>query len=75
LGSVDRREHPMTLATPATYERWEAERAGRRQAARETLAALEGMTPLWMANTASMGDGIDQQEALRIVREIGGLDR
>lgn len=63
----------MSKATAATYERWEAERAGRRQAAREILAALEGMTPLWMANSVSMGDGIDQREALRIVREIGGL--
>lgn len=46
-------------------------RAIRRQVAEEIAQALEEMQPLWSANTASMGDGIDQKRAAGIAREIG----
>lgn len=35
--------------------------------------ALEEMQPLWIANTESAGDGIDQRVAVRLARGIGGL--
>ena len=47
------------------------ERAIRRQVAEEIAQALEGMVPLWSANTASMGDGIDQRRAASLARQIG----
>lgn len=64
----------MSKATTATYERWAAERAGRRQAAEEIAAGLEAMPPLWMANSPNVGDGIDQKAAVEMVRRIGGIE-
>ena len=62
----------MSKTTEETRERWAVERAIRRRVGEEIAQALEQMTPLWMANTASMGDGIDQKAAVRLAREIGG---
>lgn len=63
----------MSKTTEETREAWRVERQTRARVAAEIADALEAMTPLWMANTASMGDGIDQREAVRVARAIGGV--
>lgn len=63
----------MSETTAATYARWAIERRARQRVAEEIAAALEGMVPIWSANTESMGDGIDKKRALQIVREVGGI--
>lgn len=62
----------MSKTTAETYERWQMERQVRARLGEEIARALEAMTPLWSANTASLGDGIDQRAAARLAREIAG---
>lgn len=45
----------------------------RRACAAEIAEALGEMVPLWSANSASMGDGIDQKRAVQAALSIGGV--
>lgn len=64
----------MSGTTAENYERWAIEKRARQRVAREIAQALEDMTPLWMANDATVSDGIDQRAAVRLARAIGGVD-